>query len=64
MTDPIVEEVRKIRNAHAKRFNYDIDAIYEDLKSHQKNCGHRIVKFPPKRTSNKSPPQEPRSSVP
>ena len=29
MTDPIVEEVRRARDAHAKRFNYDLDAIVE-----------------------------------
>ena len=32
MKDPIVEEVRRIREAHAARFNYDIDAIVADLK--------------------------------
>jgi hypothetical protein len=29
--DPIVEEVRKARDAYAKRFTYDLDAIYHDL---------------------------------
>jgi hypothetical protein len=32
MADPIVEEVRRIREEHAASFNYDIDAIYADLK--------------------------------
>jgi hypothetical protein len=32
MEDPIVEEVRRIREEHAASFNYDIDAIYADLK--------------------------------
>ena len=30
--DPIVKEVRKIRDAYAKSFNYDIDAICRDLQ--------------------------------
>ena len=30
--DPIVEEVRKARDAHAAKFNYDLQAIYRDLK--------------------------------
>jgi hypothetical protein len=30
--DPIVEEVRRIREEHAARFGYDLKAIYEDLK--------------------------------
>lgn len=32
MEDHIVEEVRRIREEHAARFNYDIDAIFADLK--------------------------------
>ena len=31
--DPIIEELHQIREAHAKRFNYDMRAIYEDLKA-------------------------------
>jgi hypothetical protein len=30
--DPIVQEVRRIRQEHAARFNYDLDAIVADLK--------------------------------
>jgi len=54
MIDPIVEEIRKFRDAHAKHFNYDLDAICEDLKSHQQTCGHRLVKFPPKKIASNS----------
>lgn len=32
MKDPIVEEVREARRKHAERFNFDLDAICEDLK--------------------------------
>ena len=28
--DPIVEEVRNVRNEHAKKFNYDLNAIAAD----------------------------------
>src|SRR5215468_6383409 len=31
--DPIVEEVRKIRERHAAKFKYDLDAICRDLKN-------------------------------
>lgn len=48
MTDPIVEEVRKARWEHAKRFGFDLDAICEDLRRIQKVCGHRVVSLPPK----------------
>ena len=30
--DPIVQEVRRIRQEHAARFDYDLQAIFEDLK--------------------------------
>ena len=30
MKDPIVEEVRKIRDAHAAKFQFDLHAICED----------------------------------
>ena len=43
MNDPIVEEVRKYRNEHAKRFNYDLDAICADLKRHQSLHPQRIL---------------------
>lgn len=29
--DPIVEEVRKVRDAYAKAFNYNLEAIVDDL---------------------------------
>ena len=34
--DPIVDEVRKVRDEHAKEFNYDLQAIVADLKKQQK----------------------------
>lgn len=46
--DPIVEEVRKARKAHAAKFNYDMKAIFADLKQKEKTCGHRIVSRPPR----------------
>ena len=49
MKDPIVEEVRKARRAHAARFNFDLWAICEDLKRLEKTCGHPLVSLPPKR---------------
>lgn len=32
MNDEIINEVRAIREAHAAKFNFDLDAIYEDIK--------------------------------
>lgn len=33
--DPIVNEVRQVRDALARRFNYDVDAILADVMAHQ-----------------------------
>ena len=43
MNDPIVDEVRRIRDAHAARFNYDLDAIFRDIKDREKRSGHKFV---------------------
>ena len=47
--DPIVEEVRKVRDEHAKKFNYDLRAITADLKKQQKASGRKVVKLSPKK---------------
>ena len=47
--DPIVDEVRKVREAHAARFNYDLRAIYRDLKRQEKNSGRIFVSYPPRK---------------
>ena len=47
--DPIVEEVRRIRDEYARKFNYDLDAICEDLKKKQAESGRKLVSFPPRR---------------
>ena len=49
MNDPIVDEVRRIRDAHAARFNYDLDAIFQDIKEQEKKSGRKFVSFPPRR---------------
>ena len=47
--DPIVEEVRKVREAHAAQFNYDLWAIYRDLKEQERKSGRAFVSYPPRR---------------
>jgi hypothetical protein len=41
--DKIIEEIRKIREEHAAKFNYDLDVIYKDLKQKETQRGHKIV---------------------
>jgi hypothetical protein len=50
MNDPIVDEVRCVRDAHATMFNYDLDAIFKDIKEQEKNSGLTFVSYPPRRT--------------
>jgi hypothetical protein len=43
--DPIIEELHQIREAHAKQFNYDMWAIYEDLKAKEmKNDWKKVTR--------------------
>ena len=44
---PILDEIHRIRDAHAKKFNYDLGAIYRDLKEREKASGHKYVSWPP-----------------
>ena len=46
--DPIVAAVRKVRDAHAAKFNYDLDAIYLDLKAKERASGRQFVRYPPR----------------
>jgi hypothetical protein len=43
MNDPIVDEVRQVRDAHAARFDYDLDAIFRDIKAQEKKSGLKFV---------------------
>jgi hypothetical protein len=40
---PIVLEVRKVKERLAAKFNYDIDAMFRDLRKREKTSGHRYV---------------------
>ena len=44
-SDPIVDEVRRARDAYAARFNYDLRAIYRDLKEQEKRSGRQVVSY-------------------
>ncbi len=51
LDDEIINEVRANRNAHAAKFNYDIDAIAADLKLIETQYiakGVRCVQPPPR----------------
>lgn len=54
--DPIVAEIRKVRDAHASQFNHDLDAIYRDLKAREQASGRQYVQYQPR-------PYEPRQKT-
>lgn len=56
MEDPIVEEVRKLREEHAARFDYDLDAIFDDLKRAEKERALTVISLPPNRIVKLSEP--------
>lgn len=47
--DPIVEEIHKFREEHAKKFNYNLEAIFKDLKEKERKGGRNIISLPIKR---------------
>ncbi len=47
MNDPIVDEVRRVRDAHAALFQYDLDAIFQDVKNQEQQSGRTFVSFTP-----------------
>jgi hypothetical protein len=56
MQDQIVDEVRRIREEHAARFGYDVDAIYADLKRMEKESKDPRVSFGPRRVAKAPSP--------
>ena len=50
-TDPIIAEVRAIRDQHAARFDYDVKAIFRDIQAKQKVSGRQYVRYPARRTA-------------
>jgi hypothetical protein len=63
--DPIVTETRAPRDEYARQFNYDADAIFEDLMAKQATHLERVVSLPPRKVSvstEKNPSLTQRSS--
>ena len=64
MNDPIVHEVRRLRYEHAARFNYDLDAIFRDIKEQEKQSGRKLVSFAPRSVGPNTPPAGPAPAAP
>jgi hypothetical protein len=44
--DEILEEIYRIREEHAKAFNYDLEAICDDLQQRQAASGRKMISKP------------------
>jgi hypothetical protein len=59
ISDPIVDEVRGMRNKHAAQFNYDIKEIFRNVRAEQLSSGRQYVRYPARpagtKTSETSP---------
>jgi len=52
--DPIVAEVRRLREELAARFNYDIAAIAADARKRERAGKRRVIPEPPKKPAGNS----------
>jgi hypothetical protein len=48
-SDEIVEEVRKVREEYAARFDYDLEAIFIDVQQQEEKSQREVVALPSKR---------------
>jgi len=53
INDPIVEEIRGYRKAHAEKYGNDLKKIVEALQAEQKKSNHKIISPGPKLISKK-----------
>lgn len=55
--DPIVAAVRRVRDELAAKFNYDVHAVFGDLRSRESRLGKRVVQQPlPEEPAQPRPP--------
>lgn len=47
--DPIVEEVRAVRDEIAKALDYDISAVFEVFRARERASGRPTVSLPPRK---------------
>ncbi len=45
--DPIVEEIRRVRSAHAARYGNDLDRIFAAIKESEKKSAAKLVNREP-----------------
>lgn len=59
--DPIVAEVHRIREELAAKYNFDVKAVFADLRNRQASLGERLVRL--KRRAESAAEAEPDRSA-
>jgi hypothetical protein len=47
-TDPILAEIRRVRDRMAEEHHYDVASLFRTLRAEQAASGHRVVNYPPR----------------
>lgn len=47
--DPIVEEIHRMRDEYARKFDYGLRAMCEDLRKKQFDSGLKVISRPPRK---------------
>lgn len=63
MRDPIVEEIRRVREEHAARFNFDLEAIVADLMRSEADRDWPRASFSPRRIEEPMAQAEPQPTT-
>lgn len=50
--DTVMEEIRRIKEAHAAKFNYDVRAMAKALREKQRQGKRKVVSRPPRRPAS------------
>ena len=48
-TDPVIDELRAVRDEHAARCGYDVEEIFRDIQAKQQASGREYVRLPARR---------------
>ena len=46
--DPVLAEMRRLRDEYAASLNHDAEAIYQDILRRQQQSGRKLVRYPPR----------------
>jgi len=55
--DPIIAELRAIREAYAARFDYDVEAMFRDIRARQEASGREYVRLAARRSTSEGSPE-------